>query len=305
MAELIVYPDAHPESTSMDGYINVEYKPGHGVSWATLVAESGISGFLGVNPGVYPRDTQVSIFVTITANDEAGLWKVLSRALLLFDTSAIPNDDIVVTATLSLYGSGKADNLNIVPDVNVYSSNPDSNTGLTGTDFATLGSTPFCNTPITYVNWDTDGWNDFILNATGIAAISKTGITKLGLRNANYDVAGVTPAWSDTLNSYFSFVSADTAGDPTRIPKLTINHTDVVADTMRISSLVHRWVPGSYTLECIGGGLSSEFGLVIPSGKPAPTIPELPSCPPGYILSWSLDRGYFCIKETDIPPGKY
>lgn len=73
----------------------------------------------------------------------------------------------------------------------------------------------------------------------------------------------------------------------------------------RVSSLVHRWTPGSYTLEMLLGGLTSDFGLPIPSGKPTPTLPELPSCPPGTILSWSLDRGYFCIKESDIKPGKY
>lgn len=75
--------------------------------------------------------------------------------------------------------------------------------------------------------------------------------------------------------------------------------------TTRVSSLVHRWVPGSYTLEMVLGGITSEFGLIIPTGKPAPTIPTLPVCQSDEVLTWSLEKGYYCMKVSDIPPGKY
>jgi len=75
--------------------------------------------------------------------------------------------------------------------------------------------------------------------------------------------------------------------------------------TTRVSSLTHRWVPGSYTLEMVLGGLTSDFGLAIPSGKPTPTLPTLPSCQPDEVLSWSFERGWFCLPKADIPPGKY
>lgn len=75
--------------------------------------------------------------------------------------------------------------------------------------------------------------------------------------------------------------------------------------TTRVSSLVHRWTPGSFTLEMVLGGITSEFGLIIPTGKPAPTIPTLPSCQSDEVLTWSLEHGYFCMKTSDIPPGKY
>jgi len=75
--------------------------------------------------------------------------------------------------------------------------------------------------------------------------------------------------------------------------------------TTRVSSLVHRWVPGSYTLEMVLGGVTSEFGLIIPTGKPAPTIPTLPVCQSDEVLTWSLEKGYYCMKVSDIPPGKY
>jgi len=75
--------------------------------------------------------------------------------------------------------------------------------------------------------------------------------------------------------------------------------------TTRVSSLIHRWVPGSYTLEMVLGGLTSDFGLVVPSGKPTPVIPTLPVCKADEVLSWSYELGYFCIPKADIPPGKY
>ncbi|KKN60920.1 hypothetical protein LCGC14_0527190 [marine sediment metagenome] len=68
-------------------------------------------------------------------------------------------------------------------------------------------------------------------------------------------------------------------------------------ETTRVSSLVHRWVPGSYSLECVLGGLTSDIGLIVPTGRPTPTLPTLPSCPPGKVLAWSLEEGYHCVSE--------
>lgn len=72
--------------------------------------------------------------------------------------------------------------------------------------------------------------------------------------------------------------------------------------TVRVSSLVHRWVPGSYTLECTLGGLTSDLGLVVPSGKPISILPTLPSCQPDELLAWTFEKGYHCIPKSAIPP---
>ena len=183
------YPEPHPEITSVDGSVSQRYVSAlGGVDWATIITDAGN----------LPEPTTNSIFApNIKASKTPDLWIMNARGIFLFNTSSLPDNCSIVKAVFSLYGWFKKDGFTIpiAPDVNVYSSNPASNTHLVGEDYATLGSTPFCDTPITYAGWDITGYNDFKLNAAGKAAISKTGITKLGIRNANYDVAEIAPTW--------------------------------------------------------------------------------------------------------------
>jgi hypothetical protein len=109
----------------------------------------------------------------------------------------------------------------------VYASNPAANDALQASDFATLGNTELSNI-IAYADFAIDGWNTFTLNAAGRAAISKTGVTKLGLRNANYDVADELdpnnhdPAWRSNNDSFIVVRSADYASYE---PIFTVNYT--------------------------------------------------------------------------------
>ena len=131
------------------------------------------------------------------------------------------------SAVLTVYGSGKSDGLNISPTINVFASNPASNTQLIPADYATLGSTPLCDTPITYADFKTGTPGDpntFALNAAGLAAISKTGITKLGLREASYDAPDIAPPpWVADKMSAITSWSADKGG--LYKPKLVVTYT--------------------------------------------------------------------------------
>jgi len=99
--------------------------------------------------------------------------------------------------------------LGIAPDINVYSSSPVSNIALEAGDFDSLGSIAYCDSAITYDSWVTDDYNDFTLNAAGIAAVSKTAVSKFGLRNANYDVAETPPSWLSFSASAFGHWCAE------------------------------------------------------------------------------------------------
>lgn len=216
MATLTVYPDAHVESTSVDGCLNdYDASPGNR-TWAELIATPGVTAFDEVDD--YP-------IVNITASTTTDKWRTLYRGIFLFDTSALPDDCHITSATLSLYGEGKADTGSFAPDVNIYASAPATDTALVAGDFDSLGSIAFCDTPITYANWE-DGTpgtaNEFVLNAAGRAAISKTGITKLGARNASYDVAAVSPTWVSGATTSISCWFADKGA--TYRPKLVIEY---------------------------------------------------------------------------------
>ncbi|GAH79199.1 unnamed protein product, partial [marine sediment metagenome] len=195
------YPDPNVESSSVDGWAR---DTGNSVVWATLVAK----------PGNDADDSDASEYIVwIQSKSTTDKWDDLRRGIYLFDTNSIPDDVTIVSATFSVRGSAKGDNFSpaIAPNINVYSSNPASNTSSVAGDFNSLGSTAFCDTPITYASWSTTGYNNFALNSSGLAAIDKTGVTKLGLRNANYDVTGNSPTWSASGAAYLSGYFADQA----------------------------------------------------------------------------------------------
>lgn len=211
-ATLTVYPDPNPETVSVDGH--VYQSEAGGVSWATIIAAAGS---VAVDGGTPTTTTYIDSHTT------SNTWNYLTRSICLFDTSAIGTDNNVDSAILSLYGVAKVDGLSITPNVNIYSSAPATNTAVVAGDYDSLGSTEY-STSMSYASWTLSAYNDFTLNASGIAAVSKTSITKLGVRNANYDVAAIQPTWGSGLTSYLTNESAESAGT-TADPKLVVTYS--------------------------------------------------------------------------------
>jgi hypothetical protein len=172
------------------------------------------------NPGT------LSGYINIEIAADATAWDYLTRSILIFDTSTIPVDAIIKSAILTLYGRFKQDDLSYTPDINIYSANPASDVGLVTADYLTLGSTAFAN-PITYADWQynisTPLANVFTLNTVGKAAINKGGKTRLGIRNANRDVANSAPVWANSKYSLLQYCLVS-YGDPYR-PKLVVTYT--------------------------------------------------------------------------------
>lgn len=205
------YPDANPESTSVDGY--VQYYLSTGATWATMHDDTG---------GTQVNSDGTTFGVFIQAHGSTN-WTYLKRSYALFDTSAIPDGVTISSATLSIKGTAKADAEGWAPTLNIYSGVPASDTNLVAADYnkAQFGTTAYCDTAITYAGFNTAAYNDFVLNATGIAAIDKAGITKIGIRNVNYDVADTAPSWVATAYFTLYAATADTAGTASD-PKLVV-----------------------------------------------------------------------------------
>lgn len=187
------YPDANPETSSVDG--NVLHNTGGygtGIVWSSLVAAAG---------NLCDDATNTFVAMGLYSDTVSARWRTIYRGIVLFNTASLPDDAIISAASLSLYGYAKADSLSCSPNINIYSSNPASNNALAGGDYAGIGTAHFCDTPITYSGWSNAGYNDFSLNASGLAGISKTGVSKFGVRNASYDVANSSPAWVSAVGS--------------------------------------------------------------------------------------------------------
>lgn len=190
----VFHPDKHPEVSSVDG--RASHDAGLvGDTWANLRVAAGTEASdIGADLAV----------VYMSCGSAANSYSVIVRGLFLFDTSRIPDIAEILAATFSLRGTGKVDTNGWLPDINVYSSNPASDTALIPGDYATLGVIAFCDNAIRYNSWSITGYNNFALNAAGIAAINKQGITKFGVKNSNYDAGNNLPAWVDTggLDAY-------------------------------------------------------------------------------------------------------
>lgn len=144
------------------------------------------------------------------------------RFVTYFDTSTIPDSDTISTATYSLAtlaGGGidapQSSDSDSIAVVGFSGSNPP-----VVADFNDFGSTSYGTTTI--ASWSTtDGtYNNIALNATGIAAISKTVVTSFGARTLN-DINNVTPTGRNQIPAY----QADEAGT-SKDPKLVVEHTN-------------------------------------------------------------------------------
>lgn len=212
MSTLTVYPDPNPESTSVDGIVSQGYGLGVGVTWGTIRTDAGN------DPEPNPAQGAA---IQMSSDDVSSRWRIIRRSIFLFDTSALGAAATISAAVMSLFGFSKLDQLGISPNIDIYTSNPATNTDLVAGDYAQIGSTSQTGAPISYASYDTTAYNDFTFNGTGLGNISKTGVSKFGARNANYDVSGTTPSWSDTLSSNIQCRFAETAST-TSDPKLVI-----------------------------------------------------------------------------------
>lgn len=207
------YPEAESETFAGDWLL---FQSGADLTWSAARDGAGNGSDAGTGGGRY---------VGFKSDATADTFEIFYRFIANFYTEALPDTDIISSAVVSLFGTLKLDEMGVTPNMNVYSAAPTSPTGPTNSDFATLGTTPLCDTPVTYAGYSEAGYNNWALNATGIAAINKTGVTSLGFRNANYDVANTPPTWSgDAEESSLFGRHADNTGT-SEDPMLVVEHS--------------------------------------------------------------------------------
>ena len=201
------YPDAHPETSSVDGRV---YTTLDNTAWNTLQGGGGSFG----------ADTSTVDYVGFISGSVSD-WNSISRSIILFYITGISGT--ITGATLSLKASTKVDDNAAAPTLNIYSASPASNTEIVAGDYDSLGSVPFCDTPITYAGWSA-GYKAFVLNEDGLAAIAIGQVAKFGVRTANYDVPNTEPPRGG--NSKFTlmrFYDSEKGADYK--PKLVVTYT--------------------------------------------------------------------------------
>ena len=204
MTVTTVYPDPHPETSTIDGYMLANnYSTWAGAHDAATSSSSDDTGGVGLLISGCRRQT----------SSDFDIW----RAVATFDTSAV-GADTVSAVTLSLH-------------YNTASANWDTQNG----DIDIVGVT--LATPTELVVGDYDGFDATVQASVDITSLSstayydftcttsfvnKTGVTEYGIRES-HDVDDTSP----TLNAVGSrarWDGADTAGTGSD-PKLAVTHT--------------------------------------------------------------------------------
>lgn len=149
----------------------------------------------------------------------AGMFYII-RSFFPFLTGNVLQGSQIRSATFSIYGdSGLFANPISESAVLTASTQADGAT-LAQADYdnITLNSPTELASRITYASWNQNGYNNFTLNAAGIAALNKTpgGYTKFCLRTSS-DVDNVEPG---TISSYISGNFVEETG---KEPKLTVD----------------------------------------------------------------------------------
>lgn len=217
---LTVYPDPDAETTSVDGRVWQTSSPPGGGTWASVRDGAGTDA----------DDAATQGSVMIHAGTTSNLWQQIDRRIDLFDTSALTAGATISAGVLSLSGNWNSEHTlgaSPVPDIDIYTSAPASNTAIVGADFDSLGTTSQTGAPIAFGSWansEFGTYNAFTFDATGRGNISKTSISKFGARNGNYDVANTAPTWSSNNRIRFDIFSADNTGTAAD-PKLVVTYT--------------------------------------------------------------------------------
>lgn len=203
------YPDKHPEQSSVDG---LAYRTALNQTWADVHGGAGTTA----------SDNAASFQIYIRAGTQADKWYQIYRVILVFDTTAIPADAQILSAKLGVRGTGKSNSWGAGFAIGVFGSYPLSNTAIVPADYGRLYAVPLSQR-IAYADWNTGGWNIFTLNPAGLAKIIPGGITKLGLREYDFEAPGNAPPW---LYLGAVGISGNSADEPTpeRCPYLEVTY---------------------------------------------------------------------------------
>ena len=210
-----VYPDADPETTSVDGR-----------ALRNVASET----FATIRAGAGNDSSDVAVDTNsayLSASGTTDQYAILIRGIFLFDTSSIPDTDSIDSATFSVWGTSKTNGFTTIDNtLHLCASTPASNTAIVNADYGQLGTTSFGS--VTFANFDGTNtvYTNVTVNATGLSDISKTGITKFGVRTGT-DITNTAPTWVSAAILTFQMIHADTAGT-TSDPKLVVVHTAAV-----------------------------------------------------------------------------
>ena len=209
------YPDAHPETDSCDGFsLAISFPPGS--TWAAMRTFAGYVA------------NATSATVPWGYSHSSSKWQTLRRCFFLYNTSALTADATISAAVMSLYAKGTDGTEYAGGGTHTYGiylkSGSGAQTDITTSDQNTLDTTlqaPSTSTAVTSV-----GYVDFTMNATGRGNISKTSVSRFGVKVASYDADNVEPPGSGShYHAQLMYFTSSETTIASADPKLVVTYT--------------------------------------------------------------------------------
>jgi hypothetical protein len=208
-----VYPDPHPESATTDGTTR---RVASAATWATIRGAAGTGG-AAANSVNNPH------WIARVGGGSPG-WSRLQRGWFSYDTSSLGDGDTIDGGVLSLYDAGSVNSTNgtsvVITGIGTLASATDVVSG----DHVNRGSTSQSDTTFSLSAFDSGGYNDFVLNSTGLGNISKTGVSGPFNLLSSADRDGDTEPGSSAGDDWITCAYAEETGTSSD-PKLVITHT--------------------------------------------------------------------------------
>jgi hypothetical protein len=215
------YPAAGANSP-VDGRITFDDNAAK--AWATVHDDDGSDA------RVSSSDTETTITVRCDQNNAGNTSFNLERGIITFDTSSIPDENVISAVTLDLYGVLIHDNQS--DKVGIVQSTPASTSAIVDGDYdAFTVDSDTAAASIALSSLSTSAYNTFTFDSAYFSWIDQTGVTKLGARmGLDYEeTSSHSNAPGSSLN-LFRFSTADETGT-SQDPLLTVTHAEGAAAT--------------------------------------------------------------------------
>ena len=206
-----------------------------GESWATVHDSAGNA----------TDDTASSQGITCPkGGTTTNNWSQICRMGFSFDITAIPDTDLISSATFDLYVTGKQDDFS--DSYSLVNFTPGNAADFGTSDYGQHGITKQA-TDLTIASFTNGVYNSWTLNSTGLTTISNAlagNIVKFGVRGLA-DLNNSAPSWVSGGQSRITHDTADGTNKPRLVvvhssPNISISISDTLAITENLTKLINQ-----------------------------------------------------------------
>lgn len=219
MAVKIRFPDAHPETDSVDGGAAAVYTPGQpvvGATWDTAHDSPGTEATVSDSNSI--GDTMIRAY---SVTDKYDIWR---RQIVVFNNPGLSAGDTITAVTVQ-WANVSVDN-DFGGSVTLDTAAPASNTEIVAGDYNSFGGVKQTDTDLVLGSMSTglNNLNTITLNATGRGNTPKGAVSKWMWRIvSDFDDSPVT--WASGEQDQSRMYTADEAESGDQRPRINITYT--------------------------------------------------------------------------------